>query len=115
MYTIFRLIFIRNIRSVLTLFLVILLSSTGFLVMRELTENIGGLVARETQPIFGADIRVSPRSYISTPIIDSVAPYLSSIQYSYGERTEFSTTLIDRDGKTGLVNMIAYTGTYPQK
>lgn len=115
MYIIFRLIFTRNIRSVLTLFLVILLSSTGFLVMRELTENISQLVAKETQPLFGADIRISPRSYTATPIIESIAPYLSGVTYSYGERTEFSTTLIDHTGKTGLVRVIAYTGTYPQK
>ena len=40
MLKLFRLILGRNLRSVLTLFFVLFLASTGFLVMRELTENI---------------------------------------------------------------------------
>ncbi len=115
MLKLFRLIFIRNFRSILTLFSVLFLSSTGFLVMRELTENIEIAVSRETQPLFGADIRISPRSYIAEPLIDIVSPYLSGTSYSWWERTEFSTTLFDREGKTWLINVIAYTGEYPQK
>lgn len=67
--------------------------------MRELTTNIENLVAKETQPIFGADIRISPKSYITAPIIETLIQYLSGFVYSYAERTEFSTTLIDREGK----------------
>ena len=83
MLKLFRLIFIRNFRSILTLFSVLFLSSTGFLVMRELTENIEIAVSRETQPLFGADIRISPRSYIAEPLIDIVSPYLSGTSYSW--------------------------------
>ncbi len=115
MYKLFRLIFIRNIWSILTLFLVLLLASTGFLFMRQLTENIQVAVSRETAPLFGADMKVSPKNYTSIPIIETISPYLSWITYSFWERTEFSTTLIDREGKTGLVNVIAYSGEYPQK
>lgn len=100
MFKLFGLIFIRNIRPVMVLFLVIFLATSGFLIMRELTTNIEKLVAKETQPIFGADIRISPKAYMVNPIITTVMPYLSGFVYSYAERTEFSTTLIDREGKT---------------
>ena len=115
MFKLFRLIFIRNLPSIATLFVVLFLSSTGFLVMRELTENIEVAVSREAQPLFGADIRISSPDYTSEPLIERVSPYLSGISYSWWERTEFSTTLFDREGKTGLVRIVAYTGQYPQK
>lgn len=115
MFKLFRLIFGRNIRSIGVLFFVLFLSSTGFLVMRQLTENIEIAVSRETQPIFGADIRISPRNYTPEPIISILSPYLSGVSYSWWERTEFSTTLFDQEGKTGLINVVAYSGSYPQK
>jgi UPF0716 family protein affecting phage T7 exclusion len=77
MWKLFRLILGRNIGPILTLFFVLFLASTGFLVMRQLAENIEVAVSRETRPLFGADIRVSPRDYISTPIIDTISAYLS--------------------------------------
>lgn len=115
MYKLFRLIFGRNIYSIGILFFVLFLASTGFLVMRELTENIEVAVSRETQPLFGADIRISPGSYSSSLLIQEIAPYLSGYSYSWWERTEFSTTLLDRENKTWLVNVVAYSGSYPQK
>lgn len=83
MFKLFRLIFGRNIRSIGVLFFVLFLSSTGFLVMRQLTENIEIAVSRETQPIFGADIRISPRNYTPEPIISILSPYLSGVSYSW--------------------------------
>lgn len=115
MFKIFRLLFIRNFSSVFTLFLVLILASTGFLVMRELTENIELLVAKETAPIFGADIIIGSPGYQSIPIIDRVRPILSNLSYTWGERKEFSTTLFDQAGKTGLIKVIAFSGSYPQK
>lgn len=83
MYKLFRLIFGRNIYSIGILFFVLFLASTGFLVMRELTENIEVAVSRETQPLFGADIRISPGSYSSSLLIQEIAPYLSGYSYSW--------------------------------
>lgn len=77
MFKLFRLILGRNIGSILTLFFVLFLASTGFLVMRQLAENIEVIVSQETRPLFGADIRVSPRDYVATPIIETLTPYLS--------------------------------------
>lgn len=77
MFHFFRLIFLRNIRAVLTLFFVLVLAQTGFLVIRQVTENVENQVASQVGPIFGADIIVSPRSYTPVPIIDQVAPILS--------------------------------------
>lgn len=65
MFKLFLLIFTRNIRSISVLFLILVLSGTGFLVIRELTENIEKLVAEKTQPFFGADIRITNNSYNS--------------------------------------------------
>lgn len=115
MFAIFRLIFRRNKGSVLALFFVILLASTGFLLLKQLTLNIETQISKETRPLFGADIRVSARSFVTGSIIERVTPFLSGVAYSYAERTEFSTTLLDKEGKTGLVNIVAYSGTYPQK
>ena len=53
MLRLFSLILGRNIRSILTLFFVLFLASTGFLVMRQLTENVEMSVSRETTPLFG--------------------------------------------------------------
>ena len=115
MLKIFRLIFGRNIRSIGILFLVLFLASTGFLVMRQLTENIEVAVSRESQPLFGADIRISPRNYTPESLMRIFSPYLSGSSYSWWERTEFSTTLLDQEWKTWLINVVAYSGSYPQK
>lgn len=115
MLKLFFLIFTRNIRSISVLFSILVLSATGFLVIRQLTENIERLVAEKTQPFFGADIRITSNSYSSWTIIDAISPYLSWITYSYGEKTEFSTTLFDKNNKTWLIKVVAYSGIYPQK
>lgn len=83
MLKLFRLIFGRNIRSIGILFLVLFLASTGFLVMRQLTENIEVAVSRESQPLFGADIRISPRNYTPESLIRIFSPYLSGSSYSW--------------------------------
>lgn len=49
----------RNWRSLAILFSVVLFASTGFLVMRLISSNIELTVARETRPLFGADLRIS--------------------------------------------------------
>jgi len=115
MLKLFSLLFRRNFRSISVLFIVLVLSSTGFLVMRQLTENIENLVAQKTQPLFGGDIRITVNGYLSGTLEEKISPYLSGITYSFGEKVEFSTTLFDQDGKTGLLKVVAYTGTYPQK
>ncbi|MBX9808823.1 hypothetical protein K2X92_00330, partial [Candidatus Gracilibacteria bacterium] len=115
MLHIFVLIFTRNIRSISVLFLILVLSATGFLVIRQLTENIEKLVAEKTQPFFGADIRVTSNSYSNGTIYEKISPYLSGVIHSYGEKTEFSTTLFDKTNKTGLIKVVAYSGIYPQK
>ncbi len=115
MFRFFRLIFLRHVRAVLSLFFVLLLANTWFLVIRQVTENVEQIVAKETGPLFGADVIVSPRTYTAVPIIDQVRPILSGSSYSWWERTEFSSTLLDREGKTWLVKVIAYTWEYPQK
>lgn len=115
MLKIFFLIFTRNIRSIAVLFFILVLSGTWFLVIRQLTENIERLVAEKTQPFFGGDIRITSNSYSSWTIIDIISPYLSWITYTYGEKTEFSTSLFDRDNKTWLIKVVAYSGIYPQK
>ncbi len=115
MFKLFSLLFRRNFRSIAILFWVLLLSSAGFLVMRQLTENIERLVSEKTQPLFGGDIRVTFNGYLSGSLIEKVTPYLSWTTYSFGEKVEFSTTLLDQEEKTWLLKVIAYTGTYPQK
>lgn len=77
MLKLFSLLFRRNFKAIATLFFVLLLSSTGFLVMRQLTENIEQLVAKKTQPFFGGDIRISFNGYMSGSIQEKIAPYLS--------------------------------------
>lgn len=115
MFHIFLLIFTRNIRSIFVLFFVLMLSCTGFLVIRQLTENVELWVAQKTQPLFGADIRITNTLYTSWSLIEDISPYLTGITYSFGEKTEFSTTLLDSQNKARLVNVIAYSGVYPQK
>jgi predicted lysophospholipase L1 biosynthesis ABC-type transport system permease subunit len=83
--------------------------------MRQLTANIEKQVVEQTQPLFGADIRISTSEDTGEELVDRLRPFLSGVIYSWAERVEFSTTLFDREGKTGLINVIAYTGTYPQK
>jgi predicted lysophospholipase L1 biosynthesis ABC-type transport system permease subunit len=94
---------------------VIFFASFGFIVMAQLTKNIEDAVSRETRPLFGADIRVSPRSFSADSLVLRASGALLGMDYSYAERTEFSTTLLDKNGKTGLVNVVAYEGVYPQK
>ncbi len=77
MLKLFSLLFRRNFQSIVVLFLVLLLSSTGFLVMRQLTENIERLVAEKTQPFFGGDIRITFNGYMTGSIIERISPYLS--------------------------------------
>lgn len=77
MLKLFSLLFRRNFRSIAVLFIVLLLSSTGFLVMRQLTENIEELVAKKTQPLFGGDIRITFTGYLSGTLREKFAPYLS--------------------------------------
>ena len=97
MYKIFQLILLRNWRNIAVLFLVLLLSNIGFLMMRQLTANIEKQVIEQTQPLFGADIRISGSEDTSVELIDRLRPYLSGVVYSWAERVEFSTTLFDRE------------------
>jgi putative ABC transport system permease protein len=113
MLKLFRLIFSTDIRASLTLFLVLVLAGTGFLTMRELTTNVENIVALETRPYVWADMTISSRGYSEIPLIDIVRPYLTGITYEWGEKKEFSTTLFDREWKTWLIQVIAYTGKYP--
>lgn len=99
MFTLFSRIILSNWRSLVILFVVILFSSTGFITLRQITTNINALVASETRPLFGADLMISPRGYASGDVLPLVAPYLSGIDYTVAERREFSTTLLDKDGK----------------
>ncbi len=115
MFTLFRLIILRNWRSIALLFAVILFASTGFVTIRSLTDNIETSVAKETRPLFWADLRISHEWLAPAPLIDTFALYLSGYTYNWGEIREFSTTLSSTDGKPWLVNVIAYTGDYPQK
>lgn len=115
MLTLFRLIIFRNWKSLLILFVVILSSSVGFVTLGQLTTNIKASVARETRPLFWADIIIFPEGYTGVSLHDVFAPYLSGESYTWAERHGFSTTLFDHDRKTGLVKVVAYTGSYPQR
>ena len=115
MFTLFSRIILSNWRSLVILFVVILFASTGFITLRQITTNINTLVASETRPLFGADLMISPRGYASGDVLPLVASYLSGEEYVAAERREFSTTLLDRDSKAGLVQVIAYSGSYPQR
>lgn len=115
MLTLFRLIIFRNWQSLLILFVVILTSTVGFVTLGQLSSNIKSSVAAETRPLFGADMIISPQGYTGISLHDVFSPYLSGEVYTWAERHEFSTTLFDREGKTGLVKVITYMGTYPQR
>lgn len=115
MLTLFRLIIFRNWQSLLILFVVILASTVGFVTLGQLSSNIKSSVAAETRPLFGADMIISPQGYTGISLYDVFSPYLSGEVYTWAERHEFSTTLFDREGKTGLVKVITYMGTYPQR
>lgn len=115
MLKLFRLIFEKNIISVWVLFFVLFLASTSFLVIRELTTNIERTVAEKVQPLFGTDIKISPKNYTSRSLSEIITPYLSGSDVALTEREEFLTTLMDGSGKTGLIKVVTYTGKYPQK
>ncbi len=115
MYTLFIRIILTNWRSILTLFIVLIFSGTSFLTLREITTNVDAFVTTKTKPLFGADIVIASRGYASGDIFPMIAPILEKEKYSIAERREFSTTLFDTDGKTGLVQVIAYSGSYPQR
>lgn len=115
MFILFSRIILSNWRSLIVLFVVILFASTWFITLRQVTTNIESSVASETRPLFGADLMVSPRGYASGDVLPLVAPYLSGTNYTVAERREFSTTLLDRDGRAWLVEVIAYSGSYPQR
>jgi putative ABC transport system permease protein len=115
MRTLLRLLFLRNWRSLLTLFFLITFSGIGFITLGQLTTNIETSVATETRPLFGADMIISVDGYTGASLHDIFAPYLKEEQYEWAERHEFSTTLFDQEGKTWLVKVIAYNGTYPQR
>lgn len=95
--------------------MIILFSGIGFITLGQLTENIESSVASETRPLFGADIIISPNGYTGGSLSDQIRPYLSGEIYTWAERKEFSTTLVDTEGKIGLTKVIAYTGSYPQR
>ncbi len=115
MFTLLRYIIFRNWKLLATLFFVTLFSGVGFITLGQLTENIQSSVAAETRPLFGADVIISPNSYTGESLYEQIQSYLSGEVYTWAERKEFSTTLIDHAGKTGLVKVIAYRGTYPQR
>lgn len=114
MKKLFLALFLRNIRSITTLFLVILCASTGFIVIQELAKNIENSVASETKPLFWADLKISYEWAAPEPLIRTFGAYLTT-SHTWAEIREFSTSLTDSNGKTGLVNVIAYTGEYPQR
>lgn len=95
MFTLFSRIFLSNWKSLFLLFFIILIASTGFLTLRQITTNIEKSVASETRPLFGADIVVSPRGYASGDILPLLSSVLSNEAYQAAERREFSTTLFD--------------------
>jgi predicted lysophospholipase L1 biosynthesis ABC-type transport system permease subunit len=94
---------------------VIIFASTGFITLRQITTNIESSVATETRPLFWADLIVSPRGYASGDVLPLVAEYLEWEEYVAAEKREFSTTLLDKEGKAGLVQVVAYSGSYPQR
>ena len=114
MFTLFRLLLIRNWRSLATLSIVIFFASTAFLVMRLLTTNIENSVATETKPLFGADFKISYEWPPPESLAETFSKYLSGYDYTIAEVREFSSTLFSTDGKPWLVNIIAYSGSYPQ-
>lgn len=115
MYRLFRLIIARNWRSIFILFFTLFLTGAGFITMRLLTDNVSESVSRETRPLFGADLKISYEWLPEKPLALTFSEYLSGSKNTMAEVREFSTTLFDREGKPWLVNVIAYSGSYPQK
>lgn len=115
MFILFSRIILSNYRPLIILFVVILFASTWVLTLRQITTNIESLVAAETRPLFWADLIVSPRGYASGDVLPLISKYLTWEEYIAAERREFSTTLLDRDGRAWLVEVVAYSGTYPQR
>lgn len=115
MFTLFSRIILSNWRSLIILFVVILFASTLFITLRQVTTNIESFVASETKPLFWADLMVSPRGYASGDVLPLVSEYLKWENYVAAERRTFSTTLMDDQGKAGLVQVVAYSGSYPQR
>lgn len=115
MFTLFRLLLIRNWKSLLTLSVVIFFATTAFLVMKLLTTNIEMSVARETKPLFGADLKFSYEWLPPESLLTTFSKYLSGYSYQIAEIREFSSTLFDTTGKPWLVKVIAYNGDYPQR
>lgn len=114
MYILFSRIILSNWRSLITLFVVLIFASTSFVTLRQITTNVDAFVTSKTKPLFGADIIVSSRSYATGNIFPMIAPALIGEAYTVAEKREFSTTLIDNENKTGLVQVVAYSGSYPQ-
>lgn len=69
MFTLFSRIILSNIRPLVILFVVMLFASTGFITLRQVTTNVESSVARETRPLFGTDLMISPRGYASGDIL----------------------------------------------
>ena len=115
MFTLFSRIILSNWRSLILFFIVIVFACTGFVTLRQITTNIDSLVARETRPLFWADLIVSSRGYARGDLLPLVVWYLSWESYVAAERRTFSTTLLDREGKTWVVQVVAYSGSYPQR
>jgi putative ABC transport system permease protein len=115
MFTLFSRIILANWRSLAILFFVIFFASTGFVTLRQITTNIESSVASETRPLFWADLIVSPRTYASGDILPLVEWYLTWEDYRVAEKREFSTTILDNAWKIWLVQIVAYSGSYPQR
>ncbi|MBP9780219.1 hypothetical protein KBD33_06430, partial [Candidatus Gracilibacteria bacterium] len=115
MFILLRLIILRNWRSLTTLVVIIVFSGVSFMTLGQLGANIQTSISDETRPLFGADIILSPLSYTGRSLYTTVVPYLGEEDYTYAERYTFSTTLYDQSGKTGLVKVVAYSGSYPQR
>jgi putative ABC transport system permease protein len=58
---------------------------------------------------------LSPLSFTGQSLSTTITPYLGEEEYTYAERYTFSTTLYDQYGKTGLVKVVAYSWSYPQR
>lgn len=108
-------IILTNIRSILVLFFVLLFASTSFLTLKQITTNVDTFVTSKTKPLFGADIIISVRSYATWEILPMVASTLSGFDYEAAERRTFSTTLLNQENKTWLVQIVAFSWSYPQK
>ncbi|MFZ4461361.1 MAG: hypothetical protein ACOYN2_02180 [Patescibacteria group bacterium] len=113
MFSLFRTFLFAHPKSVIRMFVVFVLAFSGFLIIKELTENVELTVARESRPFLGADITISTSEFMTGSIEKMIASSLSGTTYISAEKTDFYTTLFDREGKTGLVRIVAHTGSYP--